>query len=570
MRKGSYLIIIFFIFLVLFIVTAASFVYIGIGKAPSIKANSYLEISLGGELVEKSSPDILSSFYLRPTALSMYDIWTNFQKAKNDTRIKGVVLRLGYLVCDWAKINEIRDLVTDFRQSGKKVYAYVSESIEFDKEYYLATACDKIVLHPQGMLVINGIGGYVPFVKQTLDKLGIEAEVEHVEEYKTAYHMFTKQGMTPAHREMLDAIYKSIYSQYVETVAGARSKTPDEIRELLDHGFFQGEQAKEAGLVDALLYEDQFQDLLLDDQKRIHTISHNQYLKTRPASYGFDKGKKIALIYGTGTIVSGEGMYSMMGSATISRQIRRARKDRSIAAIVLRVDSPGGSAVASDTIWREVTLAKIEKPFIVSMSDLAGSGGYQIAMAAHKIVAHPQTLTGSIGVIFTKLNLTNLYDKLGITSERIQYGKRADMFTTFRSATPEERAMLRQEILRMYDHFVTKAAEGRNLSKDDIQRVAKGRVWTGSQALDHGLVDEMGGLSRAIALAKELAGIPEKDSVSLQVWPKKVSFFDMMMGRRVAKFDLGLEPRMQKVLFTFQLLRNEAPWALMPFWLPHD
>lgn len=570
MRKGSYLLIIFFIFLALFIVTVASFVYIGIGKAPSVKANSYLEINLSGELVEKSSPDILSSFYLKPNALSMYEIWTSFQKAKKDVRIKGIVLRLGYLACDWAKVNEIRELVLDFRQSGKKVYAYVSESVEFDKEYYLASACDKIVLHPQGMLVINGIGGYVPFVKQTLDKLGIEAEVEHVEEYKTAYHMFTKEGLTPAHREMLDSIYKSLFSQYVNIIADARGKNTDEIKELLDHGFFQGEQAKEAGLVDELLYEDQFQDLLLEDQKRIYTISHSQYQKTKLAAYGFDRGKKIALIYGTGTIISGEGMYTMMGSATISRQIRKARKDKSIAAIVFRVDSPGGSAVASDTIWREVTLAKIEKPFVVSMSDLAGSGGYQVAMAAHKIVAHPQTLTGSIGVIFTKLNLTKLYEKLGITSEKIQYGKRADMFTTFRKATPDERALLRQEILRMYDHFISKAAEGRSLSKEDIHRVAKGRVWTGSQALDIGLVDELGGLSRAIALAKELAGIPEKDPVRLQVWPKKMSFFDVMIGRRVAKLNLGLEPWMEKVLFTFQLLRNEAPWALMPFWLPQD
>lgn len=570
MRKSSYLLIILFIFLFLIVVTAASFIYIGLGTTPSVRTNSYLEIHLSGELIEKSSPDILAALYLRPTALSMYDIWSNFQKAKKDPRIKGIVLRLGYLVCDWAKVNEIRELVTDFRSSGKKVYVYISESVEFDKEYYLATACDKIVLHPQGMLVINGIGGYVPFVKHTLDKLGIQAEVEHVEEYKTAYHMFTKEGLTPAHREMLDSIYKSIYSQYVQTVAEARGKTPEEVRELLDHGFFQGKQAQEANLVDELLYEDQFQDLLLDGQRSVHTINHNQYLKSKIKSYGFDKGRKIALIYGTGTIISGEGMYSMMGSATISRQIRRARKDRSIAAIVFRVDSPGGSAVASDTIWREVTLAKREKPFIVSMSDLAGSGGYQVAMAAHKIVAHPQTLTGSIGVIFAKLNLSRLYEKLGITAEQIQYGERADMFTTFRSATPDERRLLRQEILRMYDHFVTKAAEGRSLSKEEIQKVAKGRVWTGSQALSHGLVDELGGLSRAIALAKELAGIPENASVRLQVWPKKISFFDMMIGRKATKFELGLNPRIDKILQTFQLLKNDAPWALMPFWLPSD
>lgn len=570
MRKGTYVLIILMVFFILLSLTVASFFYFQFSKAPAVKSQSFLELRLLGEIQEKAGPDIMSLLYLKPEALSMYDIWTNLRKAKVDSRITAVVLRMGNLVCDWAKVNEIRDLVLDFRASGKKAYAYIEEAIEFDKEYYLATACDKIVLHPQGFLIINGIGGHIPFVKQALDKLGVEAEVEHVEEYKTAYHMFTHDKLTPAHREMLDSIYASLYDQYVRKVAEARGKSEEDVKELLDHGFFQGESAKEAGLVDALLYEDQFMELIMGDRKKINRVSHQQYLRISPRSLGLDRGRKIALIYGMGPIISGTGMYGMMGSETISRWIRRARRDKSIAAIVFRIDSPGGSAVASDSIWREVVLAKQEKPVIISMSDMAGSGGYQVAMAAHRIVAHPQTLTGSIGVIFAKINLRRLYAKLGITAEKVQYGERADMFSSFRKATPEERDLLKQEILKTYDHFITKAAEGRKMTKEEIDRIGKGRVWTGAQALELGLVDEMGGLSRAVAIAKELAGIPDRDTVRLDVWPKKISFWDMVWGRRAVRLDVELSPRMEKILSTLSLLDRNVPWALMPFWLPTD
>ncbi len=570
MRKGTYVLIILMIFFILLTVTFASFFYFQFTKAPAVKANSFLELRLMGEIQERVGPDIMSLMYLKPEPLAMHDIWYNLRKAKVDTKITAVVLRLGNLVCDWAKVNEIRDLILDFRQSGKKAYAYIEEAIEFDKEYYLATACDEVILHPQGFLIINGIGGYIPFVKQALDKLGVEAEVEHVEEFKTAYHMFTQEKLTPAHREMLDSLYASLYEHYVKEVADARGKSEEDIRKLIDHGFFQGESAQEAGLVDELLYEDQFLDKLMGDRSKIIRVTHQQYLRVSPSSLGLNRGRKIALIYGMGPIISGSGMYGMMGSDTVSRWIRRARQDKSVEAIVFRVDSPGGSAVASDSIWREVALAKKEKPFVVSMSDMAGSGGYQVAMAAHKIVAHPQTLTGSIGVIFAKINLMQLYSKLGITAEKIQYGKRADMFSTFRQATPEERSLLKQEILKTYDHFITKAAEGRLMTKEEIDEVGRGRVWTGAQALELGLVDEMGGLSRAIDIAKELAGIADRDPVRLEVWPKKVSFWDMFWGRRAVRIEAELPPRVKKLLSTLSLLDRNVPWALMPFWLPTD
>jgi len=566
MKRGKYVLIIILIFVFLFLAAVFSFIYLEFGRPPAVKARSYLEIKLSGEIQEQAPRDVFSSMFGQGPSLSLHDIWMNIKKAKVDNRVKILVLRLGYIQCGWAKVNEIRESILDFRKSGKKVYAYIDESVEFDKQYYLATACDQIILHPMGVFIINGIGGHVPFFKKSLDKLGIEAEIEHVEEYKTAYNMFTEEGFTPAHKRMMKSLYGDLYSHYIKALAEAREKSEEEIKALIDHGFFQGERALEAGLVDDLLFEDEFDDLLMEKEKKLNKITHGQYSKIKPSSLGLNKGKKIALIYGMGAIHTGEGFYQSMGSSTTARWIRKARKDKSIAAVVFRVDSPGGSAVASDIIWREVALAKKEKPFVVSMSDVAGSGGYWVSMSAHKIVAQPQTLTGSIGVISGKFNLVKLYEKLGITSEKLTFGKRADLFSTYKKLTREERNFLKKEILWVYDKFLTKVAEGRTLSKEDVDKIARGRVWTGSQAKEQGLVDELGGLSRALELAKELAGIPVDEEVRLVIRPKKISFFDTFFGRRLAKINFGLDPRLEKMLSAFMLLNKEKILAIMPFW----
>lgn len=295
MKKRTYIFIILLIFFFLITVTIVSFLYFSLSSPPQVSANSYLDIRLAGELQEKAVLDPITSLFLGTSTLSMHDIWTNFQKAKIDNRINCIVLRLNYLACNWAKVKEIRDLILDFKKSGKKVYAYIDEALEMDKEYYLATACDKIIMHPEGIMIINGIGGYIPFVKNALEKLGIEAEVEHVEEYKTAYHMFIQDAMTPAHREMLESIYSDLFSHYVNEVAKARGKTPEEFKSLIDHGFFQGKRAIDEGLVDDLLYEDEFQKMLKEGKTRIGRISHEQYTKIKPSSLGLNRGKKLLL-----------------------------------------------------------------------------------------------------------------------------------------------------------------------------------------------------------------------------------------------------------------------------------
>lgn len=570
MKRGKYILIIILIFIVLGMAAVVSLFFYELGKPPAVKTRSYLELKLSGPIQERAVPDFFLNMFAGIQPLSMHEIWMNIQKAKVDSRIKSLVLQIGTLQCDWAKTNEIREAILDFRKTGKKAYVYIEEAPEFDKEYYLATACDRIILHPLGYVGINGIGGYIPFFKRAMDKLGIEAEIEHVEEYKTAYNMFTEDGFTPAHREMMESLYNDLYSHYVKGIAEARGKTEEEIRELIDRGSFQSEEALEAGLVDNLLYWDEFENILKDKGRSLYKITHQQYSKIKPASLGLSRGKKIALLYGIGPIHTGEGAYQTMGSSTTARILRRVRKDKSIAAVVFRVDSPGGSAVASDVIWREVYLTKKEKPIVVSMSDVAGSGGYWISMAADKIVAQPQSLTGSIGVISGKFNMARLYEKLGITSERIAYGKRADIYSTHRSLTPEERAHLKKEILWIYDQFLTKVAEGRNMSKEEVNRIGKGRVWTGSQAKERGLVDELGGLSRAIDLAKELAGIPAEEGVRLLVWPKKISLWEAFMGRWFASTKTGLHPELDKIFSAFQILEKEKNLAIMPFWFTFE
>jgi protease-4 len=564
MKKGKYVLILFLIFAILILVTALSFLYYGIGAPPAIPSDSYLELKLQGPLVEYAEPGFLASL-LGGRPLSVYDIWMALRKAGVDRRITGVLLKLGPLGCDWAKCSELREDIRDFRKSGKKIYAYIEEAPDFNKEYYLATACDRIILHPLGWLGIRGIGGSVPFFKKALEKLGVEAEVEHVEEFKTAYNMFTESGFTEAHRTMMESILGDEFAVYVAGVAEARKLSEARVRQLIDEAFFQGEEALKAGLVDDILFEDQAVNLFQKAGRKNRRVTLGDYIGINPTSLGLNTGRRIALIYGQGMIFSGEGYFQTMGSETVARWIRAAREDPTIAAVVFRVDSPGGSAVASDSIWREVMLCRKEKPFIVSMSDVAGSGGYWISMAAHKIVAQPQTLTGSIGVISGKFNIKKLSEKLGINAEKVGYGKKVDIYSPFRSLTPDERQLFKKEILWIYDRFLSQAAEGRKMSKEDVDKIGKGRVWTGRQAKELNLVDEIGGLARAIDVAKDLAGIPKSQEVRLAIWPKKTGFFGSLFGLRQSGLGLMAPREIRSALEWAEGLEADKILAIMPF-----
>lgn len=565
-RRSTYLLLAVLFFLVVGAGAAASYFLFAFGRpAAEVPARAVLDIGLSGAVSEIAQPDFWTSLFLDVPAVSIHDVWLNLRKAKSDPRIRAVLLRPGLLECSWGKAAEIRDAVLDFRTSGKKAYAYFEEAPDADKEYYLATACDRIVLHPLGWLGINGIGGYQPFFKGLLDKLGVKAEFEHIEEYKTAYNLFTEPGFTPAHREETESYIGDVFDVYVATAAAARGKSPEEFRALLDRAFFQGENAKAAGLVDDVLYEDELKSRLLSEEGRpLRTIRLGTYAKVRSPAAGIGGRRRLALIYGVGPIMSGESLPQVMGGATLARWLRLAREDESVAAVVFRVDSPGGSSVASDVIGREVALTKRVKPIVVSMSDVAGSGGYWVAMYAHKIVAQPQTLTGSIGVLAGKFSFRDLYDKLGINAESVAFGALAEIFSTYRPFTPEERRVLRQEILYTYEKFVAGVAEGRHLTPEQVNEIGRGRIWTGRQAKERGLVDETGGLATAIGLAKKLAGIPSDEPVALSVWPKRRSFWGSFFGRRAPETGFGARADLRKALEAFRFMAEPRVWALMP------
>lgn len=567
MKKSTYVVLIVLFFLAL---AAAGTIFVLVedigGRAVEVPARGYLDVPLAGAIVEIAPPDALVSFLLGARPLAVHDFWANLRKAKVDDRIQAVVLRLGLMQCDWAKANEMREAVLDFRRSGKKVYAVIEEAPDFDMEYFLATGCDRIILHPLGWLGVNGIGGYVPFLKGTLDKMGVQAEFEHVEEYKTAYNMFTEKGFTPAHREEMTSYYGDLFGQYVATVAKARGKTEAEFRALVDRGFFQGEQAKAAGLVDDCLYEDELQELLRRG-RTIAPVPFEDYTRVKPSSLGLETGPHtVALIYAVGTIMTGESLPQIMGGSTVARWIRTARTDAGVKAIVLRVDSPGGSSVGSDVIWREVALARKVKPIIVSMSDVAGSGGYWIAMSATKIVAEPQTLTGSIGVLAGKFSIDGLLAKLGVTTEKVAFGEKADAFSMFRPFTDGERKILKDEILWTYEQFLTRTAEGRGLTRDEVHAIGKGRIWTGRQAKDLKLVDELGGLTMALGIAKKEAGINADEDVRLDVWPRKRTFWQSVLSRPGLGSELKSAAGRDRVLETARLMNQTRIWAIMPFW----
>jgi protease-4 len=567
MKKGTYVLLIFLFF---FLLAAASVFFLVFsefaGTSVVVPSRSYLEVGLAGPVEELAPRDVLSVLLRRNKPITVYDFWMNMRKAAADRRIQAVLLRVNLIECDWAKATELRDAILEFRRSGKKAYAFIEEAPDFDMEYYVATACDKVILHPLGWLGVNGIGGYVPFFKGALDKLGVRAEFEHVAEYKTAANMFTEKGFTPAHKEEMESLYSDIFAHYVRTAAAARGKTEAEFRALIDRGFFQGEQAKEAGLVDGCLYEDQLQRLIQADGPGLGRVRFEDYTEVKPASLGLDTGRRVALVYGVGTIMTGESLPPVLGASTVARWIRAAREDKSIAAIIFRVDSPGGSSVGSDVVWREVFLARKEKPVVVSMSDVAGSGGYWISMAATRIVAEPQTITGSIGVLAGKFSMAGLLDKLGISAERLTFGEKADIFSPFRPFTGGEKKALQEQILWTYNEFLTKAAAGRGLAKEEVNRIGRGRIWTGSQARDLKLVDELGGLTTAVNLAKKLAGIPSPEEIRLVVWPKKVTFWQSLFGVPDIGINLKSAAGLEKALQTFRLMEKTNIWALVPFW----
>jgi protease-4 len=546
-----------------------------VGREPRIERNSTLVLRIDSDLQEMEPGGVIGQLFDGPaTVRSVVD---SLRKAKVDARVGSVVIRPNGSAALWGKVQEIRDAIVDFKTSGKPIVAYLEYGGQ--QELYLASACDKIFLLPTASLDLTGLASYELFFRGTLDKIGAFPDTLHIGDYKTASNTFTEHTYTPAHREMAVSLNKDLYQQLIRGLAEGRNKSEAEIRELIDHGPFLPEDAVRVGLVDDLAYEDELDDKVPLSKGAARFLDQHSYRSVSNSSLGLDRGQRIALIYAVGLISSGQSSYDspqgqVVGSDTLVEHLRKARGDSSIKAIVLRIDSPGGSAIASDVIWREVMLTREVKPVIASMGDVAASGGYYIAMPASAIVAQPATLTGSIGVVMIKFVIDGTLKKLGMNMEHVQEGRYADLYSPVRAFSPEERTRVVQQMQATYDAFVEKAAAGRNTTPEKIDAIAQGRVWTGSQAKQLGLVDELGGLDRALALAKDRAKIPQDAGVELVVYPRHKSLYELManpFGRTDGATAalgavLGLENgrAVQMLTAPLRVFRRGEPLALMP------
>jgi protease-4 len=477
---------------------------------------------------------------LTGTEPTLRDFLDGIERATTDPRVKGLVAVVGPDTLGLGETQQVRDAIAAFRAKGKFAVAYADSFGEFGpgtRPYYLATAFDEIWLQPMGNVGLTGLYSQVPFLKGTLDLLGIAPEFDHREEYKTAMNVLTETRMTPPHRQEVEALLASLGGQIVDGIAQGRKLAPQAVRSTIDRGPFLADEARQAKLVDRLGYRDQ---ALAAARQRAGSdaqpVRLARYLDR--AGHPNANGERIALIYGNGLIVRGGGSTDLlagskeMAAEATGRAFRAAIRDRRVRAILFRIDSPGGSVVASESIWRDVVYAREHgKPVIVSMGDVAGSGGYYVAAAADKIIAEPATLTGSIGVLAGKLVIGKLLDKIGVSTDSAQLGTNAAMFSATSEFSAQAHARLEAFLDDTYKGFKQHVADGRHMSPEAVEAVAKGRVWTGEEAKARGLVDALGGYETALRLARQAADIPADAPIELTVFPRKKSTLERIFDR---------------------------------------
>lgn len=489
-----------------------------------------LELDLEREVVEYLPSDPIAQA-AGGEKIQLHDLTLSLERAENDARVVGLVAKLGAAKVPVATLQEIRDAIIRFRKKGKFALAFSETYGEFQNgfgAYYLATAFDEIWMQPSGDIGLAGMYLESQFLRGTLDKLGVKPRMDHRKEYKNAMNMFTEKAMTPAHREAMTKIGESIFGQIVSAMSESRKLSVAEVRATIDRGPLLGAEAVTAKLVDKLGYHDEFYAAAKQRGQGAELLYLHKYAeRTEPLH---KSGPRVALIYGVGGVARGKSSVdplsgdATLGAETVAAGFRAAIADKDVKAILFRVNSPGGSYVASDVIWQEVGRARrAGKPVVVSMGAVAGSGGYFVAMAADKIVAEPGTITGSIGVLGGKLVPAELWEKIGLSYDAVQLGKNAAFFSMNRDYSPEEWARLQAWLDRIYEDFTSKVAAGRKLDKQKVLEIAKGRIWSGEDAKAIGLVDELGGLHTALALCKKLGGIAEGQDVELKTFPKESS-----------------------------------------------
>lgn len=498
-----------------------------------VSENSVLQLNLDAQITEQQAENPFAGMFgSEPPNVGLLQLKQAIKNAKTDPKIKGIFLNVNYPMTGFSTLEEIRESLLDFREEGKWVIAYADAMSE--GAYYLASAADKIYLNPEGEVEFNGLAIEVTFFKKLFDKLEIKPEIFRVGEFKSAVEPFMLEKMSPANKLQLTEMINSIYDHVLTRVADARGIEKIRLKEISDKMLVRNAKLSVThGLVDSLLYYDQMLDVLrgkldLKENAKVKLIKYNKYRKSYNTETGSASSNEVAVIVADGTILPGNDDQGVIGGDAFAAEIRRARENDKVKAIVIRINSPGGSFVASDMMWREVTLATEKKPVIASMSDYAASGGYYLAMGCDTIVAQPHTITGSIGIFSVLFDASGLLsNKLGITFDDVKTGEYGDMVTVSRPLTEAEKNVWQTRTEEIYETFTGKAASGRHMSQDKLKEVASGRVWTGVQAKERGLVDILGSYNDAIEIAAEKAGIA--DNYKVRLYPQQKPFFQTLM-----------------------------------------
>jgi protease-4 len=564
----GFFIALFLIFL--FFIAIAS--VMGSGDEIIVKSNSVLELDLSTPIKDYSPKEdnpLAEILELTDNKLALNKIINAIENAKTDSQIKGISIKTTYINAGVAQTQAIREKIEDFKESGKFVYAY--NDVYSQKNYYLSSVADSLFLNPVGAIDFKGLSTEVLYYKDFEDKYGIKMEVIRHGKYKSAVEPYLTNKMSDANREQTSSLLKSIWSEITGAVSKSRNISIEQLNLIADNA--NGRNAilsKENNLIDGIIYEDEYKEkLALHTDKKINTISLEDYINSGKGRISSTAKNKIAVIYAQGQIMYGEGNENIIGQGIINKAIRKARKDKNVKAIVLRVNSPGGSALASELIWRELELAKKDKPLVVSMGNLAASGGYYIACNANKIVAEPTTITGSIGVFGAIPNFNKFASDIGINAEQVSTNNNPN-YSVFEPMNDKFYNITKEGVEHIYTTFVNRVATGRNMTFEQVNEIAQGRVWTGKEAVKNGLVDKLGNLNDAITIAAELANIESYRTHNYPTYKKelkdalKLSPFAKASKEEILKEALGNE-NYQLYNNINQMKKLKGIQARMPF-----
>lgn len=569
------------IFLLGFIAIIAVFFLVPTEKSATIKNGSILEISLDKSITERTKDNPLADLPIGggSESVGLKEIKECIRKAKNDGKIKGILIKTSFAGAGggYASLEEIRNELIEFKKTKKFIYAY--GEIYEESSYYLASVADKIYLNPSGMIELNGLTSQKMFIKGTLEKLEVKPEVFKVGEFKSAVEMFLLDKMSDANRKQTESYLNSIYDHFLAQVAKSRNIPLDELRNISNEMLLREPQdAIKHKIATDLAYYDEVEtqikkEIKLKESDKIPFVSINKYSDVKGTIKESSSDNRIAVLVSEGEINSGKSGDDNIGSETVVEELRKLRNDKKVKAIVLRINSPGGSALASDVMWREIQITKKVKPVIASMSDVAASGGYYMAMGCDVIVAQPNTITGSIGIFGVAMNTEKMFkNKLGVTYDRVNTGKYSDLGDLTREMRDDERKIIQEMVNRGYEEFTSKAAKGRNMSIEDLKKVASGRVWSGIEAKERKLVDELGGIDLAIKIAAEKAKL-KSDDYKLRYYPIQVDFFERLTNKLMNQTNISekmLQERLGELYPYLKMLEYTKKQDLIQARLPYN